>query len=317
MPRHNLIQNTLKKLDLGLIKHPMRKAKALQHRGEPLLPTVLCEKVIDFVAKERLTEKVWEDDVLKTLRACSLTCRAWRHRSQYHLFRFLVVKCTPKQMREAIALLDRHPALCLRVELLVIKPRRLGDELADNIPTRITELLGSVQEIRLSNCYIAPESRIDVSLQQFTMITTLNLFYVELKNFSDMRQIITLFHNLTSLTINASRWRGKPDIQSPYSFFPVKLRLHELYIAGSATWLQDPRSHALFEWLAQSGISNRLETLKLQNLMVLTDSAYASVRGIINAALSSLTMVSFSPGPELDYIDCKSSTTQSTFGMQY
>ncbi|KIP10661.1 hypothetical protein PHLGIDRAFT_208843 [Phlebiopsis gigantea 11061_1 CR5-6] len=300
----SFIHGTLKKLDLGLTRLSTRNAKAIQH-GEPLLPTIACELVIDFVARERPTEKVWENDALKTLRACSLTCRAWRLRSQYHLFRFLVVKCTQKHMKGIIALLDRHPALCSRIELLVIKPRAVGDSLTDNIPPRITQRLGSVPEIRLSSCYIAPGSRIDSYLQQFTAITTLNLFYVEFKTFEDMRRITMLFHNLTSLTINATKWRGYPDAQPSSIVLPVKLRLRELYIAGSAKWMQDRRANALFEWLAQSGILSGLEILKLQNLMILTDASCASVRGVVEAALSTLTMVSFSPGPELDYTICE------------
>ena len=63
------------------------------------LPTEICEAIIDCVAQtSRFNDPyvMYEDFAsLETLKACSLTCRAWTPRTRIHLFRIVCVRCWP------------------------------------------------------------------------------------------------------------------------------------------------------------------------------------------------------------------------------
>ena len=270
------------------------------------LPTLVCEMVIDFVARQVTSQSLWYPDIAKTLRACSLTCRAWTPRSQYHLFRFLAVRCSNKHVRSIVAFLNKNPVLQSRVEVLVIKPRSRLNTTLDNIPTEITDLLFQVRELRLSGCFlrVTAASTLENSLGRFTFVTSFNIYNAGFESFNDLQRIITSFPRLRRLSIYSPRWWiPKSDLPNLVSVH-TSLRLFEIDIAVSANWLQDERGAAFLEWLASSGIVLSLTKLMLDQTMTTTDTALSAVQTVVHAAANTLQCIAFSPGPDLDYTEC-------------
>ncbi|KAJ3477427.1 hypothetical protein NLI96_g10467 [Meripilus lineatus] len=89
------------------------------------LPIEICERVIDNLALST-HNPTWDDcilalDIKPTLYACLLVCRDWVHRSQYHLFR-QVILCTTCHADAFLDAITHHPHGAQLVRFLSISP---------------------------------------------------------------------------------------------------------------------------------------------------------------------------------------------------
>ena len=291
---------------LGRSRHKTRKgSKILVSARAGILPTIVCELVIDAVAARHRREisHVWTgglDATVETLRACSLTCRAWTPRSQYHLFHFLTVQCSQKRVEKVVALLTRNPALESRIAVLVLKPAR---RTLNSIPPVLSKALPRVSEIRISQATVTLNSiyNIEAFLGSFAAITTLNLFACTFQSANDLRRVVAAMSNLRTLVIDRPEWRStNPDPPHLISL-PTGLRLREIFLSASAVWLEDARCSWFIHWLALSGAVQSLTMLVLIHAMIFNDGVLEAIRGVVEASAGALEELSWSPGTDLDY----------------
>ncbi|KIP10552.1 hypothetical protein PHLGIDRAFT_219187 [Phlebiopsis gigantea 11061_1 CR5-6] len=274
-----------------------------------VLPTLICEMVIDSVAGQmrRVGKQWWHYDTMETLQACSLTCRAWTPRSQLHLFRFLRVRCSEKQVRRVIALLDKNPALRSRIEVLVIRAPGFLATLKP-IPLQLSAALPDVPELCISRSFIelAPSSLIATSMGTFTAVTVLALYHCYFGSRDDICRLLVALPRLHTLALDEPSWvlaqRYTSVVLDPE---PTTLRLKVLRMTTSAAWLRDGRGIGFFEWLARSGAISSLEFLVV-NTMIISEATYDLVRGLVEASAKTVQQLSLTFSPEFDYsTSCK------------
>lgn len=78
-----------------------------------ILPTELCERIINFVAAMEDRARV------QTLCSCALTCRSWLPRSRFHLFRTVVLRSN-SQLASLARTLKDSPLICKSVRNLTV-----------------------------------------------------------------------------------------------------------------------------------------------------------------------------------------------------
>lgn len=278
--------------------------------GTGVLPTLVCEMVIDCVAGHlrHIGKQWWGEDILKTLQACSLTCRAWTPRSQFHLFRFLRVRCSQKQVHKVLSLFDRNPALPSRIEVLVIRAPGLLAKLK-SIPAQLCEALPDVPELRISRSFVDLAFKLDspiiASLTTFTAVTTLSLSQSHFHSPHDIRRVIVAFPRLETLVLDQPAWTivpTYPPVHTNLEF--TTLRIKVLRLTTSTAWLRDPRGCAFFSWLARSGVVSCLEFLVV-NTMVLDEASYNFVRELIEVSAKTVKQLSITFGLDFDYTSCE------------
>lgn len=191
----------------------------------PALPTLIWEQVIDLVAEEDFMQ-YWRPGALKTLRACSLTCRAWTPRSQFYIFRVVSVFCSTrgrKSVKRLAALLTRHPALHAHIRVLVVRAGTGDYTSLDRMPQQLAELLPHLPTLRLSNCFLAPAKgdAFDVSLQQFASVTSLVLDHVTLNSVRDLQRVVSGIPSTQSLHLRFVKWVHTDVADSAVSSIPI------------------------------------------------------------------------------------------------
>lgn len=105
-------------------------------RGEqqvPTLPVEVCELIIDFVNVSFVGFSSASDKARRdTLLACALTCRAWRIRSQIHLYNSLILDAKT-QLQACLNSLQNNPALGPYVLSLTLRGNRTGDQFPSGV----------------------------------------------------------------------------------------------------------------------------------------------------------------------------------------
>lgn len=275
----------------------------------PILPTELCEYIIDYVADEDVGTvrfQLWEDDVRNTLRACALTCRAWTPRAQLHLFRFLGVVCAPGSRRSLdalVALLSRNSALQTYVESL---SAYIGDDKTTTwrrLPAVLPRVLLGLRHLRLAegHLYTPPGHAFELSLRRLTSVTRLVLYKLAFHSPVDLRRSVSAMHGLQSLVVSWPSWHAPCRFPPPPHFPRCRVRLHDVRIGAEAAWLRDPRAVYFVQWLARSGAVESLCELALQQMMVLDGGMLAAVESVLEASKNTLEVLALSLGPDIDF----------------
>lgn len=100
----------------------------LEARKGARLPIEICERIINFVAG--FEDHKYRDPAGETnqaLLACCLTCRAWSHRSRFHLFSAITLQ-SAEQLTAVASTLLASPLLYGQVEELHIDGSLSGDQ---------------------------------------------------------------------------------------------------------------------------------------------------------------------------------------------
>ena len=248
---------------------------------------------------------------METLRACALTCRAWRHRSQAHLFLILGVACVPSEDRinDVVELLQRNSALQSHVEVLSANGHG-GDEWSTLhlIPLALPRYIRGVKRLRMGHGHAYFPPGVFTALRQFTSVTELTLAYVTFHSLADARRIMSSFLSLQFLRLRCLNWHGAHAAHLvPAMFPPCKVRPTRINVAAKRTWLLDSRSAYLVQWIGRSGMASCLQDFDTDGMMILDEKMLSAVGSVLLAAQTTLKEVRLDLGPELKFDNCESS----------
>ena len=277
------------------------------------LPTEVCERIIDHVARRSPKpnySSAWASGTPETLKACALTCKAWTARSQWHLFHFLEVVCSStssQSLANFYALLDKHKTLVHKVEALRVQA---GDRTMPTIHTisaRLPQLLHNIKALTLSRGVLSPPPSpfFFAAMRQFRRVTKLTLWKMTFQSVHDLRHTICSLPALQVLNIFWPTWL-KPHTSALPGVYPLtKIQLQIVEVSAEAKWMQDSRSIYFMKWLVKSGITASVKKAYFGNLMIINVKLLIVVASLILNCQKSLQTLSLSWGPDVDATLCK------------
>lgn len=176
-------------------------------RGEqhiPTLPVEVCELIIDFVNISFVGFSSASDKARRdTLLACALTCRAWRVRSQIHLYNSLILDAKT-QLQACLNSLHDNSALGPYVRSLTLRGNRTGDQFPSGVEhwTSLVAFalraLPNLDELVLKWCdWRCLHHSFFVMTSDMLSITRLILAQVELRS---AKELVLLFFAFPCLT---------------------------------------------------------------------------------------------------------------------
>lgn len=255
---------------------------------------------------------MWPQGVLGTLRACSLTCRAWTPRSQFHIYRIVGISCSAcdnLNVESFVSLLDRHGALRTYITAVIGKAGLDDNPTLHILPLKLPRLLTHLRHLRLANgiFYPPPGAVFDVSMRQFSTVAELSLDRVTFHSVHDMRRIVSALRSLSKLELWFPSWRTTPPtvVSSP-SRSRMPARLVKLCIHADSDWMWDYRSVYFVEWLANSGALTSLRQLNLGGMMICNEAMFRVVEIVLRVAKESLKYLGLSCSPEVHFSRRKS-----------
>lgn len=195
------------------------------------VPIDVVEHIIDSIASSRI---YFPDERRRALYNCSLTCRAWLPRSQYHLYRSIHIKTVEQLDRLAIA--SRRPdapRLFSHLRELIVKNPPLSSSFLHLIPLVLTKAISKVKSLHITS---GPKSLQRIHPQAFfsmglyESLTHLNLSRCVFSTFGDLRRTICHFPVLVKLQLDHCRWRHAGLHQVTRK--TMKPRLRSLEIVG-------------------------------------------------------------------------------------
>lgn len=207
--------------------------------SSPLLPTELCETIIDFVRPDC---DHWFDypEQRPTLLACALTCRSWRPRAQLNLWKavlfehseriipefFVAVRSDPLRLAPLVRSMCMHPFGEVSLEVFMgptlpnLRVLTIEEVSWKMFPGRASRmrlpLLASIAQLQLCACSFHTVKEVfDIvwacaSLERFTMLkcsfTRERLTEAEAARLSVMRKRPGACERLTELKLYVSLW---------------------------------------------------------------------------------------------------------------
>ena len=275
----------------------------------PVLPTEICERIIDFVAEENPHEfdvTIWNKDVYATLLACTLTCRAWVPRTRRHLFRFLGAKTTPNDSRGLNALHDlltQQVHLQQYVDALSLHSHGDATRSIHLLPLKTPRLLPRLQRLHYSygEVDIPPGAGFDVHMRQFSHVTVLQLTNVSFSSVHDLRRTVSALRGLAVLSLHRPTWRKECNLSGPALYPSCRTRLKELWI--SAFYTQSTKDGNMFyflQWLVRSSAAESLHRANLWNMTITHNDLSIAVYALLQKNTKTLVSVSLAWSPRMD-----------------
>ena len=285
--------------------------------GQRLVPTEVCERIIDFVAARFdsiagwKTSRFWDDDVCETLKACSLTCRAWRPRSQLNLMRGMSVRPSIEGFKALRALLHKIPLLEENIEDLAVKGFYLGIPRFHLVPLEVYPAVPTIQSLALCGGQVYMPTVFFICMRRFDHLVQLLLQKTTFLWVHDLRRMLESLRNLKILALYIPRWLShNPDRLLSSSPWPSRsrLRLEALEVCADAEWIMDTRSTAFLDWLSTSGAISEIHRLWLGELMLIDKNIMVAVSRMLYAIQDSpkLFRVDILFGPDVDWSLCES-----------
>jgi hypothetical protein len=244
----------------------------LQMFSDPILPPELFDETLDHL---------WDDPA--TLRACSLTCRAWVPTTRLHLFRTvrLSSEATCIQFSE---LLHSNPVVARCVRKLTISAQYSGigadnqaveDDKWVNASAGIARSLGAQSRIstlalsRLRWSSLEQSTR-DAFKELFHGVKTLLLFEVRFHASGDVLEFLDAFPDLEELYFHAVSWDHESAAPAGSASASDWLSMQTHALANDEkmhlTYLfLDPRSSPTLvtEWILSHPSEQKLRTIQL------------------------------------------------------
>ncbi|KIP01585.1 hypothetical protein PHLGIDRAFT_123225 [Phlebiopsis gigantea 11061_1 CR5-6] len=276
------------------------------------IPTEVCERIIDYVGGEHAYIDVYvalHDVTLmyETIHACSLTCKAWLHRSRRHLFRFLGVSCQqegPRNLNSLHALLVKEAYLQPLVHALLVSSTADRASSMHAAAIRTPRLLPGVRVLRFSRGALYVPRGVELAMRQFASVVDLYLNEVSLYTVHDLRRTLCALRHLKGFMLQSPAWHTSSAAVAPPSYprAPPSLRLSRLNVEAYSDWLRDARSVYFIEWLARSGAAGSLCEVLLTDMMVTNPPMMSAVQSVLEACHDSLVWLglSWSPGTDVD-----------------
>ncbi|KIP01588.1 hypothetical protein PHLGIDRAFT_123228 [Phlebiopsis gigantea 11061_1 CR5-6] len=279
-----------------------------------MFPIEICEFIIAYIAEDPGPWNfVWPTaqtvQNLRTLQACSLTCRDWAVITRRYLFRSLGVRCGRASDRNLDALYTRvtekQPPRS-PVSWLTVEAGPDTDPGLHAFPLRTPQYVPSLEYLRLrSGVLYPPPGRVfEVAMKQFTSVVSLTLSHMTFHSVHDVRRMICALSRLEALIIFKINWRKTNSeivLRPAYPPAPKTIRLHFLFVGGDASWQNDVRSVYLVEWLGRTGICATVQTLSVLHLMACSKSMIAAMRTVIETARDLVRNLILGWAPDLDF----------------
>lgn len=295
------------------------RSVVLSSGARRLIPTEVCELIIDFVAVRwddisttYSGDRTWDYDVHATLGACSLTCRAWRPRSQLHLMRVMSVRASiagTRSFNDMRALFQITPRLRDDVESLSVDGRDMEMPRFHLVPLVVHDVLPHIPTLVLCEGLVYMPTFFRVCIRRFVHLTQLRLYKTTFFSVNDFRRMLESLRNLQNLALLFPEWlpsnMGRPPISGPW---PCSLlRFHNLEVTAQARWITDVRTLHLLDWISSSGAISQIKQLRLGELMLIDNGIVAATDGILRAvqASSRLAFVTLNFGPDVDLNSCE------------
>ena len=284
-----------------------------------LMPTEVCERIIDCVASRResnvgykVTGLFWDFGVHATLQACSLTCRAWRPRSQHHLMRDMAVRASITGFRsfdDMRALLEKIPRLQENMEELTVEGKDLSVPRFHLVPLEIYIALPRISRLVMRGGLVYMPTVFFVCMQRFKDLTQLLLHETTFLSVHDFRRILESLRHLNTLAISFPKWLPHPRSRPPCTHpnRSSRIRLAILEINADAEWITDTRTVNFLDWLSISDSISEIQELRLSCIMLINDDIVAAVSRMLSAAQNSSTLqnVHLLFGPDVDLSPCE------------
>ncbi|GJE88383.1 hypothetical protein PsYK624_044660 [Phanerochaete sordida] len=184
---------------------PTPAAGPLLPPGAARLPPELCDQVIDNVAGYYDLH-----DSVRTLLACSLTCRSWVGRARRHLYRFGAVAKTRTQFAALLQRLEAQPGLLETRVLDVGYDRDPAQAPAQTwvgtVPGALARRLAHVRRLRLACVPPVLHRSFYVVLAQFRALTGLLLHGCAFPHVKDFARLVLGFRSLVQLYLSRLEW---------------------------------------------------------------------------------------------------------------
>lgn len=165
------------------------------------LPQEITDQIIDYIACDpgSFTR-------CQTLKKCSLTCRCWRSRAQFHLFRFLWVN-SPVKLQRLLDLCkdERIPAYLrvLHIEPLVYFRADLTFESWWGPPLKA---LLQLRDVRLLNVFLKDDLPFRRAAVLSTSLTQLSLWKFRAPTCQSVTELLHELPNLQHLKLERTLW---------------------------------------------------------------------------------------------------------------
>ena len=284
---------------------------------QPLVPTEICERIIDFVAIRdeaiwAYPHRIWHLETYKTLQACSLTCHAWRSRSQFYLMHLMSVQPSLAEDRcfdNMLTLFNEVPHLKNSVEFLSVNGKELKIARFHLVPLKLYEAMLPLRVLLFSNGLLYFPTAFPVCMRRFTSMVELRLHHLTLISDNDLRRMLNALRSLQKLYITSPEWAAFNANRRNYveSWPRSHLRLLDLQIEAESRWIGDFRTVRFFNWLSSSGAISHAQQIGLSKMMLINDDILATIARLIHACSTShrLDCVALSLRPEIDLTICK------------
>ncbi|EMD42170.1 hypothetical protein CERSUDRAFT_79767 [Gelatoporia subvermispora B] len=216
----------------------------------PNIPPELSDYIVDFLYNDPAS-----------LRACSLTCRAWVPTARLHLLE-KVTLLTPRMCASFDRLMEASPNLGAYVqEFNVAKLTMTGMSaqdtaaaltMAEHVLPRIFTHLSNVRSFSVS-CLDA-DVAIIISLAQHPSVSELILEYCQFPSFGDFVDLFHSFPQLRNLTMRGVTWRSK-ELGPRARPEPPRLQSVELG--------KDMDMSTLTRWMVEESLHRDVESLSI------------------------------------------------------
>ncbi|KZT00403.1 uncharacterized protein LAESUDRAFT_764680 [Laetiporus sulphureus 93-53] len=182
-----------------------------QLQAGPSFPLEIFELIIDFV---------WPDR--QALFACSLTCKAWLHRSRHNLFYSIQLR-RQEHLTQLSSMVEAEPRLGRIVRELFVVPYHMQSQLFGSFPFTLGGQLPNVNRLRIDirrdyYPYVHPD--FFCAFSRFSSITTLEIHRIQFPTFGDYVMLVCALPRLTSLSCWMVDWLKK-------TYDPALLKEHD------------------------------------------------------------------------------------------
>ncbi|OBZ79320.1 hypothetical protein A0H81_00964 [Grifola frondosa] len=220
---------------------------SILHTDSPAMPVVppeLSDYIIDFLHNDSCT-----------LRACSLTCRAWLPASRYHLLNKVALH-NARLCSAFHELLKTTPNLGLYVRELnisqAVEPREIVNDIVATssfvkLVSQIFTHMRWVTDLRLCLIDMLPATSFGILRHQ--SITDISLSYCRFLEFADFVDFFYAFPQLKCLTLGGVTWRhGRtPRRLSPTPVLQKLVLGRDMDLATLVDWLVSEELHTSIE----------------------------------------------------------------------
>ncbi|KAI0353957.1 hypothetical protein OH77DRAFT_1426810 [Trametes cingulata] len=170
----------------------------------PRLPLEIEYFILDVLGDDELTF-----DAVRLKRVCSLVCRAWAAKCQPSIFRSIEIRMADSpSLYHYRRCLDRSPRICPLIQEVRLYETWMEPPVYDLFRAMILPRLPAVHTLWINGEMDNPlRASHRYFRSQFPTITTLELVEVHLKSIHELYRHLSLFPNLSKLTLVNIGWR--------------------------------------------------------------------------------------------------------------